>query len=159
MSVAGLNARKSARAGKAKTGSLKGEEVAVVDQVAIVGTSSPELQRANVLMRLNRNPVVGDKFSSRHGQKGVLSQLWPDVDMPFAAATGMRCAPLNLGFRVRASLRAHDKGVLSQLWPDVDMPFAAATGMRCAHLHLGFRVETRARAAPVSSLLQTHCLI
>ncbi|CAL8465768.1 g5304 [Coccomyxa elongata] len=76
--------------GKAKTGALKGEEVAVVDQVAIVGTAEPSLQRANVLLRLNRNPVVGDKFSSRHGQKGVLSQLWPDINMPFVAGTGMR---------------------------------------------------------------------
>ncbi len=78
-------------AGKAKTGALKGEEVAVVDQVAIVGTAEPRLQRANVLLRLNRNPVVGDKFSSRHGQTGVLSQLWPDINMPFVAGTGMRC--------------------------------------------------------------------
>ena len=77
-------------AGRAKTGALKGEEVAIVDQVALVGTGGPGLQRANVLLRLNRNPVIGDKFSSRHGQKGVLSQLWPDVNMPFVAATGMR---------------------------------------------------------------------
>ena len=28
--------------------------------------------------------------SSRHGQKGVLSQLWPDNDMPYSEATGMR---------------------------------------------------------------------
>lgn len=61
-------------------------------QVTIVGTAEPTLQRANILMRLNRNPVIGDKFSSRHGQKGVLSQLWPDVNMPFVAGTGMRCA-------------------------------------------------------------------
>ena len=79
-------------AGKAKTGNLKGKEVGMVEQVAIVGTADPSLQRANILMRLNRNPVIGDKFSSRHGQKGVLSQQWPDTDMPFVAATGMRRA-------------------------------------------------------------------
>ena len=64
----------------------------MVEQVAIVGTSDPNLQRANILMRLNRNPVIGDKFSSRHGQKGVLSQQWPDANMPFVASTGMRWA-------------------------------------------------------------------
>ncbi|CAL5224064.1 g6689 [Coccomyxa viridis] len=76
--------------GKAKTGNLKGEEIGMVDQIAIVGTSDPSLQRANILMRLNRNPVIGDKFSSRHGQKGVLSQQWPDINMPVVASTGMR---------------------------------------------------------------------
>lgn len=80
--------------GRYKKGKVKGEEVATVEQVALVGAGrAPGARRANVLLRFNRNPVVGDKFSSRHGQKGVLSQLWPDADMPFAPATGMRRAP------------------------------------------------------------------
>ncbi|MCD7447465.1 DNA-directed RNA polymerase I subunit RPA2 [Datura stramonium] len=45
---------------------------------------------ANIRFRRSRNPVIGDKFSSRHGQKGVCSQLWPDIDMPFSGVTGMR---------------------------------------------------------------------
>lgn len=78
-------------AGRSRAGELKGEEVAVVDQVTIVGTKDPDLQRVNIKMRYNRNPVIGDKFSSRHGQKGVLSQQWKDEDMPFCEASGMRC--------------------------------------------------------------------
>lgn len=38
----------------------------------------------SVTLRFPRNPVIGDKFSSRHGQKGVLSILWPQIDMPFS---------------------------------------------------------------------------
>jgi len=37
----------------------------------------------SIKLRVTRAPVIGDKFSSRHGQKGVCSQKWPDVDMPF----------------------------------------------------------------------------
>ena len=81
-------------------GKLKGEEVAVVDQVTIIGAKERDLQKAAIKMRISRNPVIGDKFSSRHGQKGVLSQHWPDADMPFCARTGIRWAPVPLLFVV-----------------------------------------------------------
>lgn len=57
---------------------------------AAATTSGIGAQKANIRMRYNRNPMIGDKFASRHGQKGVLSILWRDVDMPYAADTGMR---------------------------------------------------------------------
>lgn len=70
---------------------LKGEDGATVDQVTLMGLGKDrKTPRANVKLRFNRNPIIGDKFSSRHGQKGTLSQLWPDVDMPYSSATGMR---------------------------------------------------------------------
>jgi hypothetical protein len=61
-------------------------------QVTLVGDAAKGggRQKANIMMSFNRNPVIGDKFSSRHGQKGVLSILWPDADMPYSAATGAR---------------------------------------------------------------------
>ncbi|KAK3135668.1 hypothetical protein QOZ80_5BG0421940 [Eleusine coracana subsp. coracana] len=70
---------------------LKGTEPAFIDYVAVNGAGSKNtMQKANIRLRRVRNPIIGDKFSSRHGQKGVCSQLWPDIDMPFSANTGMR---------------------------------------------------------------------
>ena len=69
--------------GTAKPGIHKGTEPAVVDAVKILGTKDNCLQKAKIRLRYNRNPIVGDKFSSRHGQKGVLSIKWPAEDMPF----------------------------------------------------------------------------
>ena len=62
----------------------------MIDQVTVIGAKERDLQKAAIKMRISRNPVIGDKFSSRHGQKGVLSQHWPDADMPFCARTGIR---------------------------------------------------------------------
>ncbi|KAI3800723.1 hypothetical protein L1987_28817 [Smallanthus sonchifolius] len=69
---------------------LKGSEAVTVDYVTVDVKNKKQLQKANIRLRRGRNPIIGDKFSSRHGQKGVCSQLWPDVDMPFSGVTGMR---------------------------------------------------------------------
>lgn len=74
--------------GATRTAKRKGSEPAIVDYVAIDGKK--HLQKVNIRFRHPRNPIIGDKFSSRHGQKGVCSQLWPDIDMPFSGVTGMR---------------------------------------------------------------------
>ena len=71
---------------KDRVGKHKESERAYVQSVRLFGSEKGDSQenKASITLRFNRNPVIGDKFSSRHGQKGVLSILWPQQDMPFS---------------------------------------------------------------------------
>lgn len=42
-------------------------------------TNKVNLKKVSITLRYRRVPIIGDKFSSRHGQKGTLSVLWPQV--------------------------------------------------------------------------------
>jgi DNA-directed RNA polymerase I subunit RPA2 len=72
--------------GQVKVEKYKGMEDAYVDAVGILGNdqgTSP-MQKVSIKLRIPRPPIIGDKFSSRHGQKGVCSQKYPQTDMPFS---------------------------------------------------------------------------
>ncbi|KAL7754483.1 DNA-directed RNA polymerase III complex subunit Rpc2 [Sorochytrium milnesiophthora] len=56
---------------------------AYVDKVLLTPTES-EQTLIKVLMRQTRRPELGDKFSSRHGQKGVTGIIINQEDMPFS---------------------------------------------------------------------------
>ncbi|KAL8812562.1 MAG: hypothetical protein Q9223_000972 [Gallowayella weberi] len=64
----------------------KDPETAFVEEVRVLGSENGNepCQAISIKLRIPRSPVIGDKFSSRHGQKGVCSQKWPAVDMPFS---------------------------------------------------------------------------
>ncbi|GAA5904430.1 hypothetical protein JCM8208_004192 [Rhodotorula glutinis] len=62
--------------------SYRGPIPGYIDKVLLTDTDS-DSTLVKVLIRQTRRPELGDKFSSRHGQKGVCGLIVPQEDMPF----------------------------------------------------------------------------
>ena len=62
--------------------SYKGPTDAYVERVLIT-SNAEESYLIKMLLRTTRRPELGDKFSSRHGQKGVCGMIFSQEDMPF----------------------------------------------------------------------------
>jgi DNA-directed RNA polymerase I subunit RPA2 len=63
-----------------------GQEKTIVEKIKLISKLNEKKKplKYSIKLRCRRRPIVGDKFASRHGQKGVLSLDYPVSDLPFS---------------------------------------------------------------------------
>jgi DNA-directed RNA polymerase beta subunit len=103
-------------------------EPSCVDQVTVIcqsGKTVLGIDKISLKLRFNRNPIIGDKFSSRHGQKGVCSQQWPQENMPFTESgltpdviINPHAFPSRMTIGMLIETMAAKAGCLHGLWQD-----------------------------------------
>ncbi|MBU0460682.1 MAG: DNA-directed RNA polymerase subunit B [Nanoarchaeota archaeon] len=130
--------------------SLKHGESGVADFVVL--TENEEGNKlVQVRLRAERIPEIGDKFTSRHGQKGVMGMVVPNEDIPFSSSgivPDMIFTPHGISSRMTVShlieLIGGKIGALSGRFVDGTL-FEAETepDLRKELLSLGFREDGR----------------
>ena len=71
--------------GKKHPTCYKNKKSSGVVDATILFQNSNGGQTAKTRIREQRIPEIGDKFSSRHGQKGTLGMMYRQEDLPFTA--------------------------------------------------------------------------
>lgn len=70
--------------------SYKGATDSYIEKV-MISSNAEDAFLIKILLRQTRRPEIGDKFSSRHGQKGEIYSVFPKCNSDFFSSSYLRC--------------------------------------------------------------------
>lgn len=106
-----------------------------VDRARICKVSGGSKIQIQVRIRTPHSPEVGDKFSSEHAQKGTISKIIPDEDMP-RTADGIRPdIVINTHAIISRDAHGHEVGHITSKVAAFDGKIKNATAFQPRNLH------------------------